>query len=76
MDNPRARAAVDCADVDPGDMSEEILVRNAQGRKPGGHGSKVILLSHAKGGSHRHSLSLPTCQRPQLNSRETGPSNA
>ena len=76
MDNPRERAAVDCAEMDPGDMREEMVVRNAQGGKPGGHGSKAILLSHAKGGSHPHSLSLPTCQRPQLNNRETGPSNA
>ena len=65
VDNPRARAAVDCADVDPGDMSEEILVRNAQGRKPGDHGSKAILLSHAKGGSHPLSPRVPASAAEQ-----------
>ena len=40
------RAAVDCGETDPGDVSEEILVGNAGGGKPGSHGSKVILLSH------------------------------
>ena len=29
-----------------GNVSEEIMVGNAGGRKPGSHGSKVILLSH------------------------------
>jgi len=28
-----------------------------------------------RGWSHHHSLCLPTCQHPQLNNRETGPSN-
>ena len=32
-----------------GDVREEIMVGNAGGRKPGSHGSKVILLSHAYG---------------------------
>ena len=40
--NPRARAAVDCGDTEQGDVREEIVVG-----KPGSHGSKVILLSHA-----------------------------
>ena len=30
-------------------MREEILVGNAGGGKPGSHGSKEILLSHAQG---------------------------
>ena len=45
--NPRARAAVDCREMDLGDVREEIVVGNACGGKPGSHGSKAILLSHA-----------------------------
>ena len=45
--NPRARAAVDCRETYLGDVREESVVGNACGRKPGSHGSKVILLSHA-----------------------------
>ena len=45
--NPRARAAVDCGETDTGDVREEIVVRNACGRKPGSHGSKAILQSQA-----------------------------
>ena len=45
--NPRARAAVDCEEMDQGDVREEIVVGNACGGKSGSHGSKVILLSHA-----------------------------
>ena len=44
--NPRVRAAVDCGEMDQGDVREEVVVRNAGGGKPGSHGSKVILLSH------------------------------
>ena len=40
------RAAVDCGDMDQGDLREEIVVENACGGKPGSHGSKVILLSY------------------------------
>ena len=47
--NPRARAAVDCGETDGGDVKEEIVVGNACGGKPGSHGSKAILLSHASG---------------------------
>ena len=43
---PRARAAVDCRETDRGEVREEIVMRNACGGKPCGHGSKVILLSH------------------------------
>ena len=49
--NPRARAAVDCGEMDQGDVREEIVVGNAGGGKPGSHGSKAILLSHAEGGA-------------------------
>ena len=41
-----ARAAVDCREMDGGDVREEILVGDVCGGKLGGHGSKVILLSH------------------------------
>ena len=40
-------AAVDCKERDKGDVRKEIVVGNAIGGKPGSHGSKVILLSHA-----------------------------
>ena len=46
---PRARAAVDCGETDRGDMREEIVVGNACGGKPGSHGRKALLLSHAYG---------------------------
>ena len=42
------RAAVDRTETDRGDLREEIVVGNACEGKPGSHGSKVILLSHAK----------------------------
>ena len=45
--NPRARAAVDCREMDGGDVRKEIIVKNACGGKPGSHGSKAILLNHA-----------------------------
>ena len=45
--NPRARATIDCGEMDLGDVREEIVVGNACIGKPGRHGSKVILLSHA-----------------------------
>ena len=41
------RATADCGEMDGGAVREEILVGNACGEKPGSHGSKVILLSHA-----------------------------
>ena len=66
------RAAVDCREMDRGDVREEIVVGNACGGKPGSHGTKVILLNRW---SHHHSLSPPTCQHWQLNNREAGPSN-
>ena len=43
------RAAVDCGEMDRGDVREEIMVGNACGGKPGSQGSKAILLSHAEG---------------------------
>ena len=44
--NPRVRAAVDCGEVDGGDVRAEIVVGNACEGEPGSHRSKVILLSH------------------------------
>ena len=41
------RASVDCGETDRRDVREEIVVENACVRKPGNHGSKAILLSHA-----------------------------
>ena len=46
--NPRARAAVDCREMDQGDVREEIVVGNARGGKPGSPGSKMIQLTHVK----------------------------
>ena len=43
--NPRARAAVDCREMDGGHVREETVVGNACGGKPGSHGSKAIQLS-------------------------------
>ena len=44
--NPRVRAAVDCREMDGGDVREEIVVGNACGEKAGSDGNKVVLLSH------------------------------
>ena len=41
------RAALNCGETDQGDVREEIVVGNACGGKPGSHGSKTILLTHA-----------------------------
>ena len=46
--NPRARAAVDCGETDRGDVREEAVVGDACGGKPGSHGNKAMVLSHAK----------------------------
>ena len=43
------KAAINCGETDGGDVREEIVVGNACGEKPGSHGSKAILLSHAYG---------------------------
>ena len=40
--NPRARAAVDSGETNCGEVREEVVVG-----KPGSHGSKAMLLSHA-----------------------------
>ena len=47
--NPRVRAAVDCREMDRGDVREDTVVGNACGGKPGNHGSKAILLSPTEG---------------------------
>ena len=44
--NLSSRAAVDCGEMDRGDVREEIVVGNACGGKPGSHRSKAIVLSH------------------------------
>ena len=54
--DPRVRAATDCGETDWGEVRKEIEVGHACGGKPGSHGSKAILLSHARGWSHH----LPT----------------
>ena len=41
------RTAIDCRETDRRDVREENVVGNACGGKPGSHGSKAILLSHA-----------------------------
>ena len=40
------RAALDCGEIDQGDVREETVAGNTCGGKPGSHGSKAILLSH------------------------------
>ena len=40
------RDAVDCGEMDQGDVREETVVGNACGGKSGSHGSKAILLNH------------------------------
>ena len=45
--NRRARAAVDCGEMDQEEVKEETVVGNACGGKPGSHLIKAILLSHA-----------------------------
>ena len=42
--NPRARTAVDCREMDRGNVREEIVVVNACGGKSGSHGSKDCLI--------------------------------
>ena len=56
------RAAVDCGEMDRGEVREETVMGNACGGKPGSHGSKVILLSHEYGVEYHYSLSLPAHQ--------------
>ena len=40
------KVAVDCGEMNQGDVREEIVLGNACGGKPGSHGSKAMLLSH------------------------------
>ena len=47
--NPRARAAVDCGEMDRGDVREETVVGNAWGGKPNSHEGKAKLLNHIQG---------------------------
>ena len=46
--NPRARASVECWEMDRGDVREETLVGNACVGKPVSQGNMVILLSLAE----------------------------
>ena len=74
--NPRARAAVDCGEMDREDVREEIVVGNAYGRKPGSQGSKVdIAESRIGGGAITIASLFPHSQHGLLNNREAGPSN-
>ena len=47
VEKSQARPAVDCGETALGEVMDEIVVENAFGGKPGSHGSKLILLSHA-----------------------------
>ena len=47
VEQSQVSIAIDCGKTDGGDVREEIAVRNACEGKPGSHGSKAILLSHA-----------------------------
>ena len=47
--NPRRRAAVDCGEMDQGDVREETVVGKDCGGKSGSHGSEAIPRSHAQG---------------------------
>ena len=44
------RAAVDCGEMDQGDVREETVVGNACGGKPGSQGSKVDTAESCIGG--------------------------
>ena len=44
--NPRVRAAVDCGEMDRGNVREEMVVGDACEGKLGSHGSEAIVLSH------------------------------
>ena len=69
----RERAAVDCREKDRGRRieREEIMVGTAYEGKPGSHGSKAILLSHAWWVEPS-----PQTLSSHLNNREDDPSNA
>ena len=57
------------AEIDWGDVREEIVVGNACGGKPGSLEARQYCWVMHSGCSHHCSLSLPTCQHPQLNRR-------
>ena len=62
-------------DSDRGAVREETVVGNASGGKRGMEARQYCWVI-CSGWSHQHSLSLPTCQHPELNNSEAGPSNA
>ena len=45
--DPRASGALDCREMDQGEVREETVMGKACGGKLGSHGSKAILLSQA-----------------------------
>ena len=58
VEQPQARAAVDCRETDLGDVREETVVGKACGGKPDRQPwEQAILLSHTRGWSHHHSRS-------------------
>ena len=59
--NPKARTAVDCGEMDWGNVREETVVGNACGGKPGSRGSRVIMLRLGRDGAITIA-SLSTCQ--------------
>ena len=48
QNNPWAKAAIDCGEMDQEAVREETVVENAFGGKRGSHGSKAILLGQAQ----------------------------
>ena len=47
MEPSQVRAVVDCRETYRRDVREEVMLGNACGGKPGSHGIKAMLLSHA-----------------------------
>ena len=75
--DPQARVAVDCGEMDRGDVREETVVENACGGKPGSQGSKAISLSHMYGGGAITIASLsPHDSISSYYNSEADPSNA
>lgn len=60
--NLRVRTAVDVGRGHEGMVGWKFAVGNAFWGNPGGHGGRVLLLSHNGEWNHYYSLSLPTCQ--------------
>lgn len=58
----RVRTAVDVGRGHEEMVGWKFAVGNAFWGKPGGHGGRMLLLSHSGEWNHHYSLSLPTCQ--------------